>query len=142
MQVFPIRFGTPAYDEVIRLRFDVLRKPLGLEFHSEELAREYNDFHLACYMGSRLAGCAVLVPLSGNRVKMRQVAVIESLRGRGVGTLMVRYSEVLAKAQGFRTMELNARENAVPFYKAMDYKLVGERFVEVTIPHFKMEKTL
>jgi hypothetical protein len=32
MYTIEIDFGTPEYDEAVRLRTDVLRKPLGLEF--------------------------------------------------------------------------------------------------------------
>jgi len=39
-------------------------------------------------------------------------------------------------------MELNARKNAVPFYKKLNYKTSGKEFMEIEIPHFKMVKTL
>ena len=38
-----IEFGTPEYDESVRLRDLVLRKPLGLEFNPEDLALEYDS---------------------------------------------------------------------------------------------------
>jgi predicted GNAT family N-acyltransferase len=39
-------------------------------------------------------------------------------------------------------MVLHARETAVPFYEAMAYTKIGDRFTEVTIPHWSMVKVL
>jgi len=44
-----IDFGTPAHDETVRLRRDILRIPLGLEFYAKDLALEYDQYHLAGY---------------------------------------------------------------------------------------------
>ena len=41
---------------------------------------------------------------------------------------------------GFTLM--HARANAVGFYEKMGYKVIGDEFIEVTIPHYVMEKRL
>lgn len=143
MHVLQIEFATPEYDEAVRLRYEVLRRPLGLDFEPEQLAGEYADIHLLAYTASgHLAGCLVLTPLDADTIKMRQVAVAPELQGRGVGKLLVEASEARAKSAGYRRMSMHARETAVPFYLRLGYATVGERFEEVTIPHFKMEKAL
>ncbi|MFZ4634572.1 MAG: GNAT family N-acetyltransferase [Saprospiraceae bacterium] len=143
MYTIEIDFGTPEYDEAVRLRTDVLRKPLGLEFTPEQLAEEYDQRHLAAYDASgRLLGCLSLLASDDAFWKMRQVAVAEAVQGKGVGKILVEASENLARSAGVHTMVLHARETAVPFYQALGYATVGERFEEVGIPHFKMEKVL
>jgi predicted GNAT family N-acyltransferase len=37
---------------------------------------------------------------------------------------------------------MNARKNALGFYDKLGYKVVGDEFLEVTLPHFTMEKEL
>ena len=37
---------------------------------------------------------------------------------------------------------MHARETAVGFYEKLGYKVVGDKFTEVTIPHYVMEKKL
>jgi predicted GNAT family N-acyltransferase len=37
---------------------------------------------------------------------------------------------------------MHARKNALGFYEKMGYKLFGEEFEEITIPHYVMEKEL
>lgn len=143
LQISQIEFGTPAYDEAVNLRYTVLRRPLGLEFTPEQLAAEYADIHLAAFdTRGHLVGYLNLTPLSPEKVKMRQVAVEPLLQGKGVGKTLVSASELLAKDLGFNTMTLHARETAVPFYQKLGYQIVGDRFEEVSIPHYAMEKNL
>jgi predicted GNAT family N-acyltransferase len=143
MTILNVEFATPEYDQTVQLRDKILRKPLGLHFTEEQLAEEFADFHLAAFTNDWvLRGCLVLTPKDEKTLKMRQVAVDESVQKTGVGRQLVEASEVLARQQGFDTMELNARDTAVPFYLKLNYTVVGERFEEVGIPHFKMMKPL
>ena len=137
-----VEHDSPAYWATVELRESVLRKPLGLQFSVEELKAEKDSRHIACYRGDRLVGCLVLRPSAGGDVRMRQVAVVPELQGHGIGKAMVEYSEALARTIGFTRMILHARETAVPFYENLGYARVGERFVEVTIPHWAMAKCL
>jgi predicted GNAT family N-acyltransferase len=143
IQFHPIDFGTPEFDQAVRLRHITLRAPLGMEFDPEQLAQEYDTIHLAGFtMRGELVAYLNLVPLSDSLVKMRQVAVSPDLQGKGVGAQLVAYSEAYARMHGFSKIELNAREAVLEFYLKLKYSQVGERFVEVGIPHFKMEKVL
>jgi ribosomal protein S18 acetylase RimI-like enzyme len=73
---------------------------------------------------------------------MRQVAVASEAQRQGVGRAMVEFSETFARRLGFTRMVLHARENAIPFYERLGYCRIGERFEEVTIPHWEMVKEL
>jgi predicted GNAT family N-acyltransferase len=39
-------------------------------------------------------------------------------------------------------MIMHARSTAIGFYEKMGYTVTGNEFVEVTIPHYTMQKTL
>lgn len=138
----PILHDSPDYRAAVDLRSSVLRQPLGLSFSSDELAAEADSRHIGCFAGGRLVGCLVLKPIDSERIQMRQVVVDERFEGRGIGRNMVKYSEELARKLGFREMVLHAREPAVPFYERLGYTRVGDRFTEVTIPHWSMVKAL
>jgi predicted GNAT family N-acyltransferase len=133
---------SPEYWATVDLRDAILRKPLGLQFSAGELEDEKTSHHLACYRDGRLVGCLVLYPLGSGDVRMRQVAVVAELQGQGIGTALVKYSEELARRIGYRRMILHAREAAVVFYEKLGYSTVGDQFEEVTIPHWKMERSL
>lgn len=141
--VQPIEFATPEFDEAVGLRYEVLRRPLGLEYSPEQLAAEYDQFHLAAFdAAGRIVGYLNLTPKDAGEVKMRQVAVAPDWQGRGVGLAMVQFAEQWAREKDFSLMTLHARLNAVPFYQKLDYEREGDPFEEVTIPHFYMKKTL
>ncbi|KXK56559.1 MAG: Histone acetyltransferase HPA2-like protein [Chlorobi bacterium OLB7] len=73
---------------------------------------------------------------------MRQVAVAESAQRSGIGKAMVDFSEHFAREHGFSEITMHARETAVPFYLNLGYEIIGDRFEEVSIPHFKMRKEI
>jgi ribosomal protein S18 acetylase RimI-like enzyme len=137
-----VAHGSPEYGATVALRSAILREPLGLRFSTQELEAESDSRHVACYRGGRLAGCLVLVPSTGGDVRMRQVAVAPDVQRQGIGTALVEYAEALVRRLGYRRMILHARQSAVAFYERLHYSKIGERFEEVTIPHWAMEKRL
>lgn len=144
MYCHEISFATPEYDEAVRLRYEVLRKPLHLDFQAEDLATEFDSIHVGCYaaVSSELLGVLILKPLGDGTVKMRQVAVHPGMQSRGVGTFLVRFCEALARNRGFFRIELHARQAAVAFYRQLGYQEDGPMFEEVGIPHLFMWKEL
>lgn len=141
--ILPIEFGTPEYDEAIRLRYLLLRKPLGMEYNEAQLEEEFDQVHFGYYdLQNNLRACLTF-QCHGNKVlKMRQVAVDDSCQNSGIGSALVRYSEVWAKDAGFELIMLHARDTAVKFYEKLDYNKKGKPFTEVGILHYLMEKKL
>ncbi len=137
-----ILHGSDDYKAELDLRNRVLRIPLGLDIHEDNISREHLDTHIGAFIEERLAGVLVLTPLNESEVKMRQVAVEQELQGKGIGKLLVDYSEKQARLMGFRKIVMNARLEAVPFYEKLGYSKAGDLFIEVTIPHYKLEKTI
>ena len=137
-----VDFASPERAAIVELRREVLRKPLGLEFSSQELAAETKDLHLGLWEAGCLLGCLLLRETGDGELRMRQVAVAESARRRGLGRRLVLASEIKAKELGFKRMVLHARQNAVAFYQSLGYAASGESFHEVGLPHLFMSKTL
>ncbi|HRD08118.1 MAG: GNAT family N-acetyltransferase [Saprospiraceae bacterium] len=135
-------FASPEYDEAVALRTEVLRKPLNMEFLPDQLAKEYADFHFGLWDNEGLNATLTLTDLGEGDVKMRQVAVSPQKQGQGIGGQLVQFCEKWAANKGYTKMVLHARETAVKFYLNLGYDIVGDRFEEVGIPHFKMEKRL
>jgi ribosomal protein S18 acetylase RimI-like enzyme len=137
-----VQHGTDEYKQTVALRDEILRKPLSLTFGPEELSEERDSFHLACWQDDMLAACLVLKPLSGQQIRMRQLAVGTDFQGKGIGRMLVGYSESFAREHGYREIILHARETAVRFYEKLGYRKEGDYFIEVTIPHLLMRKIL
>lgn len=137
-----IEYDSEQYMESVELRQAVLRTPLGLKFTKENMVNDANELHVAASDGQSIVGILLLRPLSDDTFKMRQVAVKSNLQSQGIGKQLVEYSETLAKSMGVSTIELNARKVSLDFYLGLNYKQVGEQFLEIGIPHFKMIKNL
>ena len=143
MTIIPIEWGSPEYDLSIKIRYDVLRKPINMEFTAEQLSEEWTDVHLACYdTQAEMLGCLILTNLDDKSLKMRQVAVAAIHQRKGVGQRLVEASEQYAKQNKFEKIVLNARITAVPFYISLGYQSIGKEFQEVGIVHQKMEKLM
>jgi predicted GNAT family N-acyltransferase len=137
-----LEYGTKEYDEMIELRNTMLRKPLGLSFDKEDIANEKDYLLIGCYEDDKLEACCMLVPKDKNTVQLRQMAVAPALQRSGIGRVMVQFAENIARDRGFNKMTMHARQTAVGFYEKSGYKVVGNMFMEVTIPHFEMQKML
>ena len=142
IEVKEIQFGSAEYGLEVTLRNRVLREPLGLRLHDDDLAKEGKDIHLGAFNQDQLCGCLMMSPLSSTKVQMRQVAVAPEHQGEGIGKILVKEFERVALAKGFFEVELKARLTAVSFYEKLGYAKYGEQLVEVKIPHYKMRKNL
>jgi ribosomal protein S18 acetylase RimI-like enzyme len=136
-----VAHGSPDYDALVELRREVLRRPLKMDFTAEQLAAEAPQFHLGAWEGGKLLGCLALV-VEGGTARMRQVAVLPEMQGRGIGRLLVLECEAEAVRRGAARMDLHARQTAVAFYEKLGYSVEGESFTEVRLPHRIMTKEL
>ena len=127
---------------MLKLRDDILRKPLGLTFSKEELEKEKNNLLMAAYEDDQMLGCCMLVEEDPQTVRLRQMAVLNDLQGKGIGKALMHFAENLARDRGYKKITMHARKNAIGFYEKMGYKQVGKEFQEITIPHYAMEKQL
>lgn len=134
-------FKSKEYEEAVALRYEVLRKPLGLTYTPEQLAEEETEWHVVAVEDGKVVGVLLLKKISDTKLKMRQFAVADAYQGQGIGSALVAFAEDFAIENGFSTIVLNARMTAVPFYKRLGYEVEGEEFVEVGIPHLRMLKS-
>ncbi|NCT92879.1 MAG: GNAT family N-acetyltransferase [Chitinophagaceae bacterium] len=137
-----IDHGSPEYKQMVDLRYQILRKPLGLFFTLEELDQEKDDILLGCFDDDRLEGCCMLTQEDPKTVRLRQMAVFSGLQGKGIGRVLMTFAENIARDRGFRRLTMHARKSALGFYEKAGYKVCSDEFEEVTIPHYVMEKTL
>lgn len=84
----------------------------------------------------------MLVEDNPTTVRLRQMAVINDLQGKGIGKALMQFAENLARDRGYKKISMHARKNATGFYEKMGYVKVGNEFEEITIPHYLMQKKL
>lgn len=142
LEVRSIVFGSKQYQAACALRDEVLRQPLGMELRLVDVAAEEHQQHWGLYEGKRLIGCLIVKPQGIGEVQIRQYAIAADCQGKGLGRILMEGVETELQQQGIRRAWLHAREPVIGFYAKLGYQPRGERFLEINLPHQKMEKEL
>jgi GNAT superfamily N-acetyltransferase len=137
-----IDHGTLQYAQMVQLRNQILREPLGLTITAEELDNEKNDILIAAFDDDEMMGCCILTPMDASTIRLRQMAVPASLQGKGIGASIMSFAEDLARDKGYSRMIMHARDTAIGFYEKFGFRVIGDPFTEVNLPHHIMEKVL
>jgi predicted GNAT family N-acyltransferase len=142
MPIKQIDHGTKEYQQMVDLRYEILRKPLHLRFDSGDLDREKNDILIGAFEEEKILGCCLLTKIDKDCVRLRQMAVQNNLQGKGIGASMMHFAENVARDAGFKKVIMHARKTAIGFYEKLGYRVTGHEFMEISIPHLMMIKKL
>jgi len=127
---------------MVNLRIEILRKPLGLSFDPKDLEKEKEDVLMGAFEDDRILGCCLLTRMDQHTMRLRQMAVPNNMQGKGIGRALMIFAENIARDLGYKKLCMHARKTALGFYEKLGYTTNGEEFIEVTIPHYIMEKAL
>lgn len=142
MALKQIDHGSKAYQQMVQLRLDILRKPLGLSFTEEELDKEKDDILISSFDEDQMLGCCILTKIDDRRIRLRQMAVQKNLQGKGIGESIISFAENIARDKGYKILMMHARDSAIGFYEKYGYVVKGDQFIEVKTNHHVMEKRL
>ncbi len=134
--------GSKEYDQMVNLRYEIMRKPLGLGFSDEELKREKDDILIGAFDEDEIIGCCILSKIDNQCARLRQMAVQKNNQGMGIGESMMAFAENIARDRGYKFIMMHARDTAIGFYEKYGYKIKGNEFIELNIKHHIMEKKL
>lgn len=137
-----IDYDSKEYQKMVQLRKEILRKPLGLDLSQQELETEKDDILIGAFEDEKILGCCMLVKDDDKSVRLRQMAVLNNLQGKGIGRALMVFAENIARDRGYKKITMHARKTVSGFYERLGYKISSEEFKEVTIPHYVMEKNL
>lgn len=145
MEYSIIQHGSDAYEASLNLRHEVLRAPLGMDLFDgsyDDLSEESRYYHFGAFdENGKLVSCVLGIPTATHEIRIKQMVVAESHQKKGVGKRLFMAFEAYLLNLGFQVFLLHARMTAHGFYLNMGYTIVGDKFDEVGIPHYKMSKT-
>ena len=130
-------------DAYYQLRWELLRKPFNLPVGSER--DEYDTVAIHRMMlapdGTPIAIGRLFI--GGDEAQIRFMALRPEFRGQGLGARMVEDLEQLARDEKVKRLVMNARQEAVEFYRRCGFLEVGEGPVSFgRIPHRQMIKSI
>ena len=128
------------YDD---FRWEVLRKPLKMShIPLKDNLEELSTHLMGVTSEGKILACGRLHLNTSYEAQIRYMGVSEDLRRSGIGSKMIQKLEEKAINQGANQIMLNARENAIAFYKSLGYFEVGPYESDIQIPHTRMEKKI
>ena len=128
-------------DAALKLRHDVFCLEQGVPEHEELDGRDHEGIHLvAICSGEVVATCRLL--LIGSTAQFSRLAVLPSMRRRGIATALLEMADDETRALGGRRIVLHAQTYAQELYEQAGYRPRGRMFTEAGIDHIAMEKQL
>ena len=127
-----------------QLRWQVLREPWQQPLGSEKDDLEAQSYHRVIVDDmDNIVGVGRIHKSSQYHAQIRYMAISDDLRGQGLGKLLISQLEQIAAVAGIKTIELNARNNAVGFYQALGYANGGySHTLYGDVEHVKMTKSI
>lgn len=136
-----IDYDSKEYRQMLHLRNEILRAPLGLRLQQEDVISDRDNILIAAFEEDVMLGCCMLVQDKG-AVLLRQMAVKNDLQGKGIGRAIMQFAENIARDIGYGELSMYARKSVSGFYEKLGYKCSGDEFVKLTVPHVIMKKSI
>ncbi|MBK8847194.1 MAG: GNAT family N-acetyltransferase [Bacteroidetes bacterium] len=132
------------FDEYYILRWSILRKPWNQPVGSEIDFNESTSRHGLILNSNKKAIAVCRIEMRDIvTAQIRYMAVSEECRGQGLGRKILHYLENKARHLGARRIYLDARENAVEFYRSCGYRITKNSYLLFgEIQHYGMEKSI
>jgi predicted GNAT family N-acyltransferase len=132
------------FSNYYQLRWEILRKPWNQPEGSEKDSMEFESIHLMAIDESGLTVGVCRVQMNDPvTAQVRFMAVRENAQGKGTGKQLMAHAEHRARTEGAQQLVLEARENAVPFYQSVGYRITQKTHLLFgEIQHYRMEKNL
>lgn len=124
------------------IRIEVFVEEQGVP-KEEELVREaQTTIHALARINSIPIATGRLITIDNKNARIGSMAVKLEYRRIGVASLVLDFLEEKAQEKGIQYITLEAQEYVKQFYSDRGYSERGGVFLDVGIPHVKMEKKL
>lgn len=127
-----------------RLRYMVLRQPWQQPVGSERADDDATATHaMLVAEAGEAAGVGRLHQQSPEEAQIRFMAIRPDQQGKGLGNLILKHLEAIAREWHVKQLTLQARENALNFYHRNGFKVIEKSHLLFgKIQHYKMVKLL
>ncbi|MGV0168229.1 GNAT family N-acetyltransferase [Furfurilactobacillus sp. WILCCON 0119] len=127
-----------VYNDAVAVRLAVFVDEQGID---KELELDGEDVHAVHYVGYNHEAPVVTARtkrLDRNILQIQRVATIDWARHRGYAIELLNQIIEDAKADGYKSIYLEAQETAVSFYAKQSFEAYGQPFLKANIWHRKM----
>lgn len=126
-----------------------IRKEVFVKEQGVPLEEEFDKFdtldgqceHILVYYEEQPVGTGRLRVVDGLG-KLERICILEPYRKFGLGKVIVKALEDIAKVKGLSQVKLHGQTHAEGFYEKLGYQTSSEVFMEDGIPHILMIKEM
>ena len=124
--------------EIRNIRNLVFSREQGVEASLDLDGQDSGAVHVLAQIDGQFVGTGRM--LSDGHIG--RLAVLKSVRGKGVGETLMQKLQAVAKKKDMERIFLGAQEHAVGFYEKLGFSKYGLPYVEAGIRHVHMEKII
>ena len=145
LQSFQVKIASSenTINQIIDLRYAVLRQPWDKPKDTVTDDLELSSVNAYIEIDEKIIACGRLQNNGSNIGQIRYMAVHPHFQGKGLGKVIVTHLENEARNFNLSSIELQARENAIEFYKSQGY-IIKEMSFKLwdIIQHYLMTKEM
>ena len=132
------------FNQYYYFRWEYLRKPLDKQLGTErDDIEDLSTHRIVLNETKQIIAVGRVHHNSSIESQIRYFAVDKNYRRQGVGSYLMQDLESIALRENRQIMVLNARENALSFYKNLDYMISKKtNLLFGKIQHYEMKKVL
>ena len=124
-------------------RWFYLRKPLNQKQGTEKDNLESKSIHKMIIYENKIIAVGRVHEILKFKYQIRYFAVDKKFRRKNIGSLLMESLEQEIRNRGGRFIVLNSRENAIDFYKALNYSIIKKtNLLYGKIQHYEMLKII
>lgn len=134
--------GIDMLPEARQIREEVFVREQGFKNEFDEIDK--TAWHCVIFVEGRAAATGRLYSDKSRpfAASIGRVAVIESERGTGLGSLLMSGLEALARDKGYESISVSAQCRVKDFYRSRGYTEEGGEYLDEFCPHILMRKKL
>ena len=134
--------NSSEWNEYYKIRWEILRKPLGFKKGSERDDLEDKAIHRIIKDDNKIVAVGRLHFNNDSIAQIRYMAVLKNFEGKGLGRLLVDEFIKISKDNNSSKIILYARESVIGFYKKSGFDIIEKAHRLESVQHFLMEKNI
>jgi predicted GNAT family N-acyltransferase len=128
--------------QIQQIRTVVFHQEQGVDLALDFDGEDESATHILAYWNHEPVGTSRIRLVTPTLAKMERVAVLQTMRGKGVGKAMMVEAIAFLRQHCISEVKLNAQLRVEAFYKRLGFQSCGEPFDDAGIPHIEMRQTL
>lgn len=134
--------GTDDLTEAYRVRIEVFCDEQGYTKDMEIDEQDKHSCHILLREGTKAIATGRIYESDPGTIRFGRLAVLKSMRGKGIGKIVLDAMIRKAQSLGAKRLELDSQKYAVGFYEKAGFVVCGKEHLDGHILHKMMQKEL